>query len=162
MDKGSDVYINDSTLREPQLLSKYDVIQIDGKKYYWADYLYEGRKQTLYLKDIFSIRGRISRGNFRALTVLLLGLSACVYYLPGFAGSFIMHQINKLNRDSNFSTEEIIGILAPIIFVVGYGLILIIFHILAFKRMRDMREPVWKTFLPVYNLYLLFTKPSKR
>ena len=61
-DKGSDVYINDSTLREPQLLSKYDVIQIDGKKYYWADYLYEGRKQTLLSKGyLFTKRKNKSR-----------------------------------------------------------------------------------------------------
>ena len=55
-------------------LNKKDKIRIGKQTIYWSNYLYEGENQELYLKDIFSYNGRISRPNFRALSLLAIGL----------------------------------------------------------------------------------------
>ena len=101
--KEKPIFVNNNQVEKPINLDKNDKIKICEKTIYWSNYLYEGENQELYLKDIFSYNGRISRSNFRALSLLAIGMMICVFFSPGLLGA-----IGKGRRGNPELMEKII------------------------------------------------------
>ncbi len=112
-------------------------------------------EQDLYFEDFTTFKGRISRANFRALNLLVLGVAICIYFLPGFANQIIILEV-----ELNLFTKSIKFLISPI-HIVGYILLLIFYLLLSVKRMRDTGNPLWKLLIPFYNLKILFFEESK-
>ena len=88
------VFLNKVEIQDSTKLTKYDIINIENQTIHWSNYLYEGENQELGLKDFSSFNGRISLSNFRALNLLLIGLSIGVFFLPGLLQSSKRHRGN--------------------------------------------------------------------
>ncbi|MDF1698371.1 MAG: FHA domain-containing protein [Saprospiraceae bacterium] len=161
LDSDEKLLLNDRELVEPQALKKYDVIKIGSKKNYWSDYLYEGDKQELVLVDILHFHGRLSRANFRALSILLLGIGICLFFLPGLWVAYYRYLNRNRLQSIDFDPYEMIQNISPYIYGIGYLILLIVLFILVIKRMRDAKEPIWKLGIPVYNLKILYFDISK-
>lgn len=158
LSKKNEIYIGNNIVLNTQPLVKDDVIKIGNQKMYWNDYLYEGEMQEVRLKDLFTFHGRISRANFRALSVLALGSAICVFFLPAlldlFAPSWVTWQL--------YVTLNSIEYTIPIVYLICYPLIAVSMIMLAMKRIRDTGNPIWKLLLPILNLRLLYFEFSKR
>ena len=156
------IFLNDKKLKASTSLNKNDKIRIGNKTIYWSNYLYEGENQELNLKDILSINGRISKSNFRALSLLSVGLVICVFFLPGLLASVWGYLYKRKFQDFDFDTTSAIQEIAPFVYVVGFSLIGILLTILAIKRIRDTGNKLWKIIIPIYNLKILYFEESKR
>lgn len=154
------IYINDTLLENDHSLDKYDVIKVGHSKIHWADYLYEGDRQELYKEDFLSFHGRISKSNFRALTVLTIGLTICIYFLPGIIEAAYSYSIRRTNDMVNYDSVETIKLIAPFVHTIGYSLLCIMFIMLSIKRIRDTGFPIWNLFIPFKNFHLLYFKDS--
>jgi uncharacterized membrane protein YhaH (DUF805 family) len=153
--KEKPIIINNNQVEKPINLDKNDKIKICEKTIYWSNYLYEGENQELYLKDIFSYNGRISRSNFRALSLLAIGMMICVFFSPGLLGA-----IGKGRRGNPELMEKITQNSAPIVYLIGFSIIGIAMILLAIKRIRDTGNPIWKLIIPIYNLKMLYFDES--
>lgn len=150
------VYLNGEKIESKKQLSKNDKIKIGKQIIYWSNYLYEGENQDLYLKDLFTYNGRISRSNFRALSLLAIGMIICVFFSPGLLGEIAGR------RRSSEMVERITQNLAPIVYIIGFSTIGIAMILLAIKRFRDTRNPFWKLLIPIYNLKILYFDESAK
>jgi uncharacterized membrane protein YhaH (DUF805 family) len=156
------IFVNGNKIETPQQLSKNDKITVYGKTIYWSNYFYEGESQELYLKDILSYYGRISRSNFRALSLLSIGMAVCVFFLPTLL-ILSWEYINRGRyRDIEFDTQGWIENISPFVHTVGLLIVGIILLLLAIKRIRDTGNPIWKLLIPIYNLKILYFEPSKK
>lgn len=150
------VYLNDTRISRPEILEKYDVIRIDKQRIFWQDYLYEGERQELHLRDLVSYHGRISRANFRTLSILFLGLAICVFFLPALVAAILTEDEIIPSDDLLHFTSEIASILYPIC----YALLLSLYSLICIKRMRDTRKPLVTLFIPFYNFSVLYWELS--
>ena len=152
LSRQNDIYVGSRLLRDDITLLKDDIIKIGRQKIYWNDYLYEGEVQEIRVKDLFSFHGRVSRANFRALSVLALGSAICVFFLPAlldlFAPSWIIRQL--------YISVDSIEYTIPMVYLICYPLIVISIIMLAIKRIRDTGYPIWKLLIPGSNLKLLY------
>ena len=147
------VKINGRSVELPYQLAARDAIQIGSHTIYWANYREVGERQELYISDLTTWRGRLSRSNFRALFALFIGMCICLYFTPSF---FV--------NAKNSTTEEVIAThqtIAPWIWGVGYTLLFLLLLLFAVKRIRDTGHSAWKLLIPGYNLKLLFMEPGK-
>lgn len=151
----SPIKINGKKRQSPIILEKYDKIEIGKDVIRWANHLYEGEDQDLFFEDIFSYYGRISRANFRALTLFGIGVCIVILFLPGLISSTPKGQ-QTVERVEN------IQFIAPLIYLVGYSSVFLLFLILAVKRMRDTRNPIWKILIPIVNIKILYFDKSKK
>lgn len=156
------VFVNNEKITEDRILDKYDKIQICGQIIHWSNYLYEGDQQELTIKDFKSINGRLSRSNFRALTLLLIGATICVFFIPGIVVAFWKYFNRRKFRSIEFDTIETIESIAPIVYSIGFGLITILLILISIKRFRDTGETTWKILIPIYNLKILFFDKSMK
>jgi len=152
------IFINGVIIEDQTKLNKTDKIRISNKTIYWSNYLYEGETQELNLKDIISFNGRISRSNFRVLSLFSIGVAICIFFLPGLLVSFSRRKYQNLNTDAVNTIQEI----SPIIYSLGFSAIGIILLLLAIKRIRDTGNSIWKLLIPIYNLGILFFEKSKK
>lgn len=156
------IYVNNEKVNAPIKLLKYDKLRICNQTIYWSDYLYEGDKQELTKKDFMSFHGRISRSNFRELSLLTFGLTICIFFLPGLLVA-VWKQLNRRRfMNENTDTIETIQQIAPTVYSIGFGLLGLIFLLLVIKRLRDTGNPTWKLIIPIYNLKLLYLNKSKK
>ncbi len=157
-----DIIVNSKPLLEPRILEKYDVIKAYRKVIYWSDYLYEGEEQVLEMRDFTSLHGRISRANFRALSLLALGAAICVYFLPGLIIGLLHALFHRSSIASELSYTESIQFITPPIHFVGYTLLALFYVLLSIKRWRDTGQKMWKIMIPFYNLWGLYFRPSRK
>ena len=115
----------------------------------------KAKNQEIDLKDVFTYNGRISRSNFRALSLLAIGMMICVFFSPGLLGA-----IGKGRRGNPELMEKIIQNSAPIVHLIGFSIIGIAMILLAIKRIRDTGNPIWKLLIPIYNLKILYFDES--
>lgn len=155
------IYLNDAILQAPQELSKYDQIKIGTQRIHWQDYYFEGDTQELIAQDFKSFHGRISRSNFRALSLLTIGLIICIFFTPGILGTAYDYLINRNLAQGQLSSIQIIQLISPYIYFLAYSLLGLLFILISVKRMRDAGRPVWQLFLPIYNLKVLYFERSK-
>ncbi len=153
---GEDIFVNSKEILASKILDKYDIIKVADKTIHWCNYLYEGDEQDLYARDIFSFRGRMSRANFRALSLLVLGLSFCIVALPSFLASIIQRK-----RGSSEELIEIVQFISPYIYFGSYSILGLFLFSISTKRIRDTGHSLWKLLIPFYNLKLLFGHKSK-
>lgn len=151
------VFINGEKIEAPRHLNKNDIITIGKQTIHWSNYLYEGETQELNLKDIISFNGRISRSNFRTLSLLSIGLIICVLFLPGLLVA-ILESLSILKFDSVNTIQEV----QPVVYILGFSVIGILLLLLAIKRIRDTGHPIWKLWIPIYNLKILYFELSKK
>lgn len=156
-DSRNPVYVGWIEVRQEILLYKDAIIRFGKQKIHWNDYLNEGETQEIRLKDLFTFHGRISRANYRALSLLAVGISICVFFLPG-----ILEMLSYSNTIIGLNGVLITrGFSIPLIYVIAYPMILFAIIILSIKRIRNTGNPIWKLFLPIYNLKLLYFEFSK-
>jgi uncharacterized membrane protein YhaH (DUF805 family) len=155
--KDKSVFVNGKKIEGPKELGKNDKIKIGKETFYWSNYLYEGENQELDLKEIFTYNGRISRSNFRALSLLAIGMIICVFFSPGLLGA-----IGQGRRGNPEMFEAITQNSAPIIYIIGFSIIGIAMILLAIKRIRDTGNPIWKLWIPIYNFKILYFEESKK
>lgn len=160
--KNKAIIVNNGIIETTKRLNKSDTIKIGKQTIYWSNYLYEGDKQELYIRDIISYNGRISRSNFRALSLLSIGMVITVYFLPGLLIAARLYLNRRRFSEVEFDIGYAIQEIAPIIHSIGFMLIGIILVLLAIKRIRDTGHPIWKLLIPIYNLKILYFEPSKR
>ena len=101
---------------------------------------------------------RISRSNFRALTLLSIGMAICVFFSPGLLGSIA----NGRRSGNPELIEEVTQNSMPIVYIIGFSIIGIALILLAIKRMRDTGNSIWKLLIPIYNLKILYFDESKK
>ena len=150
------VFLNKVEIQDSTKLTKYDRIKIGNHTIHWSNYLHEGKNQELRIRDFTSYNGRISLSNFRALNLLVLGLSIGVFFLPGLLQSSKRHRGNQIQQISEI--QEI----APIVYTLGFGGLGLIFILLSVKRIRDTGKPIWNILIPFYNLKLLYFESSRK
>lgn len=160
--KSKAIIVNNGIIETTKRLNKSDTIKIGKQTIYWSNYLYEGDKQELYIRDIISYNGRISRSNFRALSLLSIGMVITVYFLPGLLIAARLYLNRRRFSEVEFDIGYAIQEIAPIIHTIGFMLMGIILVLLAIKRIRDTGHPIWKLLIPIYNLKILYFEPSKR
>lgn len=154
INRSNPLYINNVQINGKHVLHKTDKIRITNRTIYWANYLIEGDDQDLHLKDLCSINGRISRANYRTLSLLAIGMMSIIYFLPG-----LVIAIRYGRKGSRATSDQIIGFIqdiAPIFHFSGYTLLGIVFIIISLKRIRDTGYSLWSILIPFYNLKLLF------
>jgi len=149
------IFVNGEKIDSPTRLNKNDKIKVGKQTIYWSNYLYEGNNQEIDLKDVFTYNGRISRSNFRALSLLAIGMMICVFFSPGLLGA-----IGKGRRGNPELMEKITQNSAPIVYLIGFSIIGIAMILLAIKRIRDTGNPIWKLLIPIYNLKILYFDES--
>ena len=154
------LYVNEKLIQESKPLQKYDIIRVGKQKFYWSNYLYEGERQTLGLRDFTSFNGRISKSNFRALSLLAFGLAICIFFLPGVLIAVWEYLNRKRYSRVDFDTVCAIELIAPYVYTIGFSLLLVIFILVSLKRLRDTGNSPWKLLLPFYNLKILFFNDS--
>ena len=110
------------------------------------------------LKDLFTFHGRISRANYRALSLLAIGVSICVFFLPSLIFK-LTYRWNSNNIEISLASTES---LMPMVYLVCYPIIILVMLMLSMKRIRDTGNSIWKLILPVYNLKLLYFVYSKK
>jgi|GEM_PF-4679964 len=154
--KDKAIYVNNEKVESSKQLNKNDKIKIGRQTIYWSNYLYEGENQELDLSEIFTFNGRISRSNFRALSLLAIGMIICVFFSPGLLGSI------GGRRGSSEMVEGITQNSMPIVYIIGFSIIGIAMILLAIKRMRDTGNPIWKLLIPIYNLKILYFDESNK
>ncbi len=160
--KNKAIIVNNGIIETTKRLNKSDTIKIGKQTIYWSNYLYEGDKQELYIRDIISYNGRISRSNFRALSLLSVGMVIAVYFLPGLLIAARLYLNRRRFSEVEFDIGYAIQEIAQIIHTIGFMLMGIILVLLAIKRIRDTGHPIWKLLIPIYNLKILYFEPSKR
>lgn len=154
------VKINGRNVALPYQLAARDVIQLGSHKVYWANYREVGEEQELYYSDLTTWRGRLSRSNFRALSLLSIGLVIIwPFVAPHIVGLFFPEFV----RDQMTATQldAIWSVYLPIVLLIGYFVLLGLYTMFAVKRIRDTGHPAWKVLIPGYNLKLLFMEPGK-
>ena len=154
--KDKSIFVNGEKIESPKQLNKNDKIRIGKQTIYWSNYLYEGENQEIDLKEIFKFNGRISRSNFRALSLLAIGMMICVFFSPGLLGA-----IGGRRGDSEM-VEGITQNSMPIVYLIGFSIIGIAMILLAIKRIRDTGNPIWKLLIPIYNLKILYFDESNK
>lgn len=152
--KDKSIFVNGNKIETPIRLNKNDKIKIGKQTIYWSNYLYEGENQELDLAEIFTFNGRISRSNFRALSLLAIGMMICVLFTPGLVG------VIRSRRGSLEIAERITQNSMPIVYIIGFSIIGIAMLLLAIKRIRDTGNPIWKLLIPIYNLKILYFDES--
>lgn len=155
------VWVNGEEVNEAINLDKYDLLKIYNHKIHWSDYLFEGDNQALVPRDFFSYHGRISRANFRALSLVAFGLSICIFFLPGLLVSIGEYLRKKIALPKGVDTTNQIQAIAPYVYTIGYSILAMFIILLAIKRIRDTYHPTWKLLIPFYNLKLLYFDLSK-
>lgn len=151
------IYVNGEKVEGPKQLNRNDKIKIGKQTIYWSNYIYEGENQEIDLGEIFSYNGRLSRSNFRALSLLAIGAAICVLFSPGLLGAAAN---NSVDGDSEL-VENVTQSSMPIVYLIGFSIIGIAMLLLAIKRMRDTGNPIWKLWIPFYNLKILYFEYSK-
>ena len=152
------VLVNDLIIDGDHELQPGDCIRIGKRRIHWNDYRYEGDAQELHLRDLLSYRGRVSRSNFRTISLLYIGLIIFIFFTPGLLTTYV-------SRAGQFSPAEQVALfdqLAIPLYLIAYGGLALLGCLLAVKRSRDAGLSPLTLFLPGYNLYALFVKPSKR
>ena len=140
---------------EGRALEKHDVLWLGAHKIYWTDYYVEPREQELYLRDFTTLRGRVNRSNFRALSLLCAGVAICIFFLPGLLAARASHR-RLLNM------EAAVSAIYPIVYGTCYPLLGLLLVSLAVKRMRDTGFSPYLLLVPGINLYLLYFRGSAR
>jgi len=157
-----DIFVNSQLLKGRKELMKYDWIKIGHHSINWSNYLFEGEEQELELTDLFRFNGRVSRSNFRFVSILLFGVSLCVLFLPGLFASMARPQRRRLGSDEYMEQlSRLVSDISLPIYLVCYGTIIILFLLFVIRRMRDTKEPMWKLLIPIVNLNLLYNRRSK-
>lgn len=156
------IFVNSEILESPKHLNKYDKIKIGSKTIYWSNYLYEGESQELYLKDITSLNGRMSRSNFRVLSLFSIGMTICVFFLPGLLVNFWEKIKRRVYENIEFDIVNSVQEIMPIVYLIGFSTIGFILLLSAIKRMRDTGKPIWKLWIPIYNLKILYFEQSEK
>ena len=156
------IFVNGKLVEKIVPLNKHDSIKIGRAVIHWSNHLYEGDEQELAIADIFSLHGRISRPNFIALSLLLIGLAICVFFLPALLTLFFEYLNDKIFRQPAFDLITTIQKINPFVHTIGFILIGMMVIILAIKRIRDTGNQIWKILIPIYNLKLLYFEPSKK
>lgn len=156
------IFVNNKKVESQILLNKNDKIRIGKQTIHWSNYLYEGDNQELYFSDIISYNGRISRSNFRALSLLSIGMIICVFFLPGLLVSIWRYINRRRFRNAEFDYINAIQEISPTVYTIGFSIIVIIVLLLAVKRIRDTGNPIWKLLIPIYNLKILYFDESKK
>jgi len=159
LDESKPIFINTKQVKTSQKLNKYDRINICNQNIYWSNYLHEGDKQELIIKDFKIFNGRISRSNFRVLLLVAFGLSLGIFFMPAFLVS-IWNYVDK-RGNINSDSIQVMQDVGTYVFVIGYGLLSLFLILISIKRIRDTGEQPWKLLIPIYNLKLLFFDPSK-
>lgn len=154
------IKVTGTPIEKPYGLEKYDVISIGKSTVYWSNYLYEGELQSLYLRDFYSWSGRISKPNFRALALVVLGLSIVTLFIPGVLAALYCH--GRRRRYLDCDVLEVTKLLATPVYWIGFSFLGALMVLLVVNRARDTGHPSWKFFIPFYNLLLLFFGPSSR
>ncbi len=152
-----EIYVNGLVIKSSHQLEKNDQIKIGNQTIYWKNYLFEGDAQELDLSKILSYNGRVSRANYRALSLLGFGMAICIFFLPGLSVSTIL----KISIVSESEVHELSKFLTPIIHTIGYLWLSIAMVFLAIKRCRDTKNSIWRLFIPFYNLKILYFEKSK-
>ena len=161
LDQSKSIIVNDEFLSGTRNFDKYDNITIDNKTINWSNYLYEGDEQELNLKDLRTFDGRVSRSNYRALSLMFLGLAIAVIFLPGLLVA--LWESKSRNRlQSATETIETMRAIGPFIHTVGFFLLASLLVLISIKRIRDVGKPIWTLIIPVYNLKVLFFDPSHK
>lgn len=117
--------------------------------------------QDLYLEDFVTYKGRINRANFRALNLLILGVSICVYFLPGIIIAIWEYFNRRKYRTIDFDTIGAIQTIGPYVYGICYFILAMFLLLISIKRMRDTGNPLWKLLIPIYNLKILYFEESK-
>ena len=156
------ISVNDDAIKAPIKLTKKDRIRICDQTIYWSNFLYEGENQELKLIDIVSFHGRISRSNFRALSLLAFGLAICTFFLPGLSVAVWEYLNRRRFSEIGFDSVNAIQEIAPIVYVLGFSVLFAIILLLSIKRIRDTGHDIWKLIIPIYNLKLLYFDKSKK
>jgi len=152
--KEKTIMVNGYIIDSPKQLDKHDKIKIGNQIIYWNDYFYEGENQEIDLLEIFKFHGRISRSNFRALTLLAIGMIILIFFSPGLLGAMVSR------RGDWELVERVTQISIPIVYTIGFSITGIAMILLAIKRMRDTKNPIWKLLIPIYNLKILYFDES--
>ena len=155
------IIVNDDVIETPIKLAKNDRIRICNQTIYWSNFLYEGKNQELKLIDITSFNGRISRSNFRALSLLAFGLGICISFLPGLSVAVWEYLNRGRFREGDFDSVNAIQEIAPTVYVIGFSVLIVMMILLSSKRIRDTGNSMWKLIIPIYNLKLLYFNTSK-
>ncbi|MFK8102311.1 MAG: DUF805 domain-containing protein [Saprospiraceae bacterium] len=155
------IYLNEIVLKDPKALNKYDRIKLADQTIHWQDYFYEGETQELITKDFKSFHGRISRSNYRALSLLTIGLIICIFFVPGILGTLYSYLLNRGAIRVEMTNIEVVQFISPYFYFLGYSLLGLLFVMISVKRIRDTGNPWWKLLLPFYNLKLLYFNLSK-
>jgi len=151
------VIVNSAAITDFYSLQKYDIIEVGNTKFYWSDYLIEENNQTLYKKDFISYHGRINKSNFRALSLLFIGLIPIIYLSPGLILLGKRERNPKPNEDI-----ELIQTIAPFIHTIGFSILFLLCIIVSIKRMRDTGKNLVNLLIPIWNLKLLLFNDSKQ
>ncbi len=117
-------------------------------------------EQDLYLRDFYSLQGTINRSNFRALSVLGIGMLIVIYFLPGVLLGGADYVLTTNDGESVLSVE-MIQLIAPFVHTVGYTLLGLVYLNISQKRMRDTGRSLLWLFFPLYNLKVLFFDLTK-
>ncbi len=155
------IFLNGILVETRKSLAKYDRIKIGDQTIHWQDYFYEGEAQELGTEDFKNFHGRISRSNFRALSLLTIGLIICIFFVPGILGTLYSYLLNRGAIRVEMTNIEVVQFISPYFYFLGYSLLGLLFLMISVKRMRDTGNPWWKILLPLYNLKLLYFKLSK-
>ena len=121
------------------------------------------KRKTIQLKDFISVKGRVSCENFRALSILAIGLIPCIYIVPGLIWVLWNYARVGKHGDYNDWTQpgQIISISVPV-HLIGFGLLALIFLNLCVERIRDTGAKWWVILIPIWNLKVLYFDKSER
>ena len=158
INKEYSVKVNGNLILESTVLEKYDKFEIAQKIFHWSDYLIEKNNQTLHKLDFLSFHGRINRANFRALSIMILGLIPVIYLAPG-----LILLTRKRRRFPNPTEDtELIQAIAPYVHTIGFTLLAMLAILISIKRMRDTGSKLLNLLIPIWNLKLLLFGKSNQ
>ncbi len=117
-------------------------------------------EQDILLKDLFSPIGRMSRSNYRFLSLLLAGFAACTIFLPGLIVA-LWRALTRRGSQYDLTPNVVIQEIAPFVYLIGFSLLAIVYIFISIQRMRDAGRPFWILLIPIWNLKMLYFENSK-
>ena len=151
---------------EGRALEKHDVLWLGAHKIYWTDYYVEPREQELYLRDFTTLRGRVNRSNFRALTAVILGVGICIFFLPMLLpmAATVAVSMRSLSTGAQLQPHvyTVGDAIAPYVYLIGFTGLSLLYASIVWKRLRDTGLSPYLLLVPGINLYLLYFRGSAR
>ncbi len=129
------VQLNNAIVKSPIRLDKTSILSTKSHKVHWIDYCPLPPNQDIYLKDLFSIRGRINKANFKMLCLFFLGLAIIIYFLPGLIATLL--DVSTRTGSIHLEFYSLMSIIAKPIWIILYSALIYSWIIITIKRFRN-------------------------